>query len=66
MRRVKIVAQMNKSYPFAVLDHHTGAVLLQHQKRDDLTDLCRRLGWVFEEEGARREDPRSSLSTDQL
>lgn len=66
MRKVKIVTQMSRVYPFAVVDQGTGAMLLQHQKWDDLADLCRRLEWVVEDERGKRELARSSVSTDEL
>jgi hypothetical protein len=45
MRRVKIVAGPNKPYAHAAVDVKTGAVVLRHQDRYGLVELCRRLEW---------------------
>jgi len=49
MRRVRIIDEPHKSYPYAAIDRRTGEVPLRHHDRTELIALCRRLEWRIEE-----------------
>lgn len=58
MRRVKIVADLNKPYAHAAVDLKSGAVVLRHHEQYELIELCRRLEWRIVD-GEERKLPRS-------
>jgi hypothetical protein len=49
MRHVKIVQQLEKTYPCAAIDQQTGGVVLRRHDVVALIALCRRLGWNMDD-----------------
>jgi hypothetical protein len=49
MRRVRIIDDPDKTYPYAAIDRQTGEIPLRHHDRTELMALCLRLEWKIEE-----------------
>ncbi len=49
MRRVRIIDEPDKTYPYAAIDRQTGEIPLRHHDRRELMALCLRLEWKIEE-----------------
>jgi hypothetical protein len=49
MRRVRIIDEPDKTYPYAAIDRQTGEIPLRHHDRTELMVLCLRLEWKIEE-----------------
>jgi hypothetical protein len=45
MRRVRIIDEPDKTYPYAAIDRQTGEIPLRHHDRTELMALCLRLEW---------------------
>ena len=49
MQHLKIVQQLDKTYPCAAIDQQTGGVVLRHHDDVELLALCHRLEWKMDD-----------------
>jgi hypothetical protein len=59
MRRVQIIEEPDKAYPYAAVDQKSGEIPLRHRDKGDLITLCLRLDWAIVEAGEKRLNARA-------